>query len=64
MINVQKDVCLVLSLTLCTIFEICSQFSKIAIFVENHKKKKKKKIHFLKNVIFLTGFHVVHLAVH
>ena len=31
-INVQKDACFGLSLRLCTIFEICSQFSKIAIF--------------------------------
>ena len=30
-VNVQKDACFGLSLTLWTIFQICSQFSKIAI---------------------------------
>ena len=32
MANVQKDACFGLSLTLCTIFKICSQFLKIANF--------------------------------
>ena len=48
MVNVQKDTCFGLSLTLCTIFKICSQFLKIAIF---------EKFRFFKNAIFLNIFH-------
>ena len=51
MINVQNDACFGLSLTLCTSFKICSQFSKIAIF------EKVVKIPFLKkNVNFFNVF--------
>ena len=57
-INVQKDACFGLSLTLCTILEIDGQFSKNAIF------EKIVKNLFLKKCHFLTVFSVVHLAVH
>ena len=50
MINVQKDACFGLSLTLFMIFKLCSQFSKMAIF------EKIVKIPFLKNVNFFNDF--------
>ena len=58
MANVQKDACFGLSLTRCTIFKICSQFLKIAIFSENRKNSFSSKVS-----VFLM-FSVVHLAVH
>ena len=46
----KKDACFGLSWTLCTIFKICSQFSKIAIF------EKIVKPRFFNNVNFLSVF--------
>ena len=59
MVNVQKDACFGLSLTLCTILKVCSQFSKIAIF-----EKIVKKSVFFKNVNCLNVFQCGDLSVY